>query len=114
MTDLKLNLKRIDPVKYALIIGLLMAFMAFIMIAIAMLFGSFLGQLGEPTELDTTGLGVILGGGIIMLFIAPAIYFIFGFIFGFIATSLLNFILKKTGGLPLNFEKTEVTISQNE
>ncbi|PQJ23221.1 hypothetical protein [Tenacibaculum sp. SG-28] len=114
MTDLKLNLKKIDPVRYALIIGLLMALMTFVIITIAMLFGSLFGPMLQATESDTSGFGMILGGGFIMLLIVPVVYFIFGFIFGFIATTVLNFILKKTGGLPLHFEKTEITTLQNQ
>ncbi|CAL2107690.1 conserved hypothetical protein [Tenacibaculum sp. 190524A02b] len=110
MNTLKLTLKKIDPVKYAIIIGIVMALMSFIMLGFVTLFGGLLGAMGATNDLGP--IASIVGGGIFALILFPIIYFIFGFIFGLIGTMLLNFILKKTGGLDIEFEKKGIDISK--
>ncbi|WP_299133559.1 hypothetical protein [uncultured Tenacibaculum sp.] len=107
MSKLKLKLKKIDPVKYALITGILMALMGFIVIGITTLFSTLIGA-GSG---DMGAFATIMGGGLLALIFIPVLYFIFGFIFGLIGTMLLNFVLKKIGGLPIDFEKTGTDIS---
>lgn len=109
MSNLKLKLKKIDPVKYAIITGITLALLSFIMMAIMLLFTSLIGF---GSGADAYGLGAMLGGGIFMIILAPIFYFVFGFIFGWIGTSILNFILKKTGGLDIEFEKAGINISE--
>ena len=112
MNNLKLKLKKVDAVKYGIITGATMALLVFIMLAIVFLFTSLLG-LGSALGAESgMGLGAIFGGGIFMLFLAPIMYFIFGFIFGWIGAMLLNFILKKTDGLNLEFEKNDLDINR--
>ncbi len=43
--------------------------------------------------------------------LGPILYFKFGFIFGWIGCLILNFILKKFGGLGLEFEKSGFEIT---
>ncbi len=108
MKNIKLKLKRVDPVKYAIIIGLLMALTTFIMMLIFMLLGSVIGGV-----MDEPGLAMIMGGGFVAVIIAPIFYGIFGFIFGLIGTALLNFILQKTDGLEMEFDGEGVDLSDH-
>ncbi|SEB42142.1 hypothetical protein SAMN04489761_0610 [Tenacibaculum sp. MAR_2009_124] len=111
MNKLKLKLTKIDPVKYALITASLMALIAFVMIGVITLFGSIFGALGAGASSELGPLAMIMGGGIFALILFPIIYFVFGFIIGIIGTMIFNFVLKKAGGLDLEFEKTGVEIS---
>jgi len=54
----------------------------------------------------------MLGGGIVGIIIMVIIAGVAVFIITLIACSLLNFILKKTGGIDIDFEKTGLEISQ--
>lgn len=101
MTNLKLKLTKIDPVKYALIAGTLLAVVMFIFLAFFLLLGSLFGASAG----GFAPFAAIAGGGIIMLILGPIFYFIFGFIFTLIAAFILNIILKKTDGLIIDFEK---------
>lgn len=97
---MKLKLKRIDPVKYGLLMGIIMALMTFIMFGIFMLFGGlFSAVAGEMGPM-----GAVLGGGLAMLIFGPIMYFVLGFIFGWIGTMIMNFVLKKIGGLEMDFD----------
>ncbi len=111
MSNLKLKLKRIDPVKYGIITGATMALLTFIMLTIAFLFTSLIG-LGLGSAGAGYGALGILGGGIVGVILGPIIYFIVGFIFGWLGTIILNFILSKTGGLDIEFEKTGLDIQR--
>ena len=57
--------------------------------------------------------GVLLGGGVFIILV-PIFYGVLVFIITLISSSLLNFILKKTGGLDIDFEKAGLDISQPE
>ncbi len=107
MSKIKLNLKRVDPVKYGIITGLLMALMSLIVIIPMFLFMSVAGASGMS---NGNGLAMF-GGGIAMLFV-PILYGIIGFIFGLIGTALMNFILSKTNGLDMEFDSDDMEISQ--
>ncbi|MCF6350107.1 MAG: hypothetical protein L3J23_03630 [Flavobacteriaceae bacterium] len=104
MSRIKLNLKRINPVKAGVINGLLMAVIALVALIPMFMFMSALGA---------TDNGLMFGGGITMLIFGPIIYGIIGFIFGLIGTVLLNFILDKTKGLDIEFESNNIEISQS-
>ena len=106
MSNLKLKLKKIDPVKYALITACVLALVSFVMILLMFLLSSLMG-LGAS---GTSAFGMIAGTGIIAVIVGPIIYFIVGFIFGLIGTYVLNFVLSKTGGLDLDFESTGLGI----
>ncbi|MGY0426094.1 MAG: hypothetical protein ACWIPI_04595 [Polaribacter sp.] len=107
MSNLKLQLKKIDATKYGIIIGSVMALLSFIILTVIFLFSTLFGLgMGMNSEFAT------FGGGLVMVILAPILYFIFGFIFGFISCLILNFILKKTDGLYLEFEKRGLEISQ--
>lgn len=108
MSRIKLNLKRVDPVKYGLVTGLLMALMALIVLIPMMLIMSAVGASGG---MEGAGMAMF-GGGIMMLIIGPIMYFIIGFLAGLIGTALMNFILSKTNGLDMEFESNDIEISQ--
>ncbi|TCK67992.1 hypothetical protein DFQ05_1776 [Winogradskyella wandonensis] len=100
---LKLKLKRVDPVKYAIIASLLTMLIMLIVFVPFMLLFSAIG-LGAATE-SFGAAGAIVGSGIFMIIFVPLIYGAIVFVITLIATALLNFILKKTGGLDVDFEK---------
>ena len=105
---LKLKLKRVDPVKYATIAAFLTALIMLVVFVPFMLLFSMIGA-GSASGL---GEGVaIFGGGIFVIILMPIIYGVMVFIITLISTSLLNWILKKTGGLDIDFEKTGLEIS---
>lgn len=104
---LTLRLKKIDPVKWATISGLLYAVLSLIVIVPMFL---FMSVIGASSGFGEAGMG-ILGGGVMMLFM-PIIYGIVGFIFGLIAALIFNFVLKKTNGLDMEFEKIGLSIDQ--
>lgn len=109
MNDIiKLKLKRVDPVKYAVIASILTICLMLITFVPFLLLASLVGA-GTGGAYEA---GAILGGGIVMIIILPIIYGIVVFILTLIATALLNYILKKTGGLELDFEKSGLDISQ--
>ncbi len=110
MSTLRLKLKRVDPIKYSIIAALLTIVLMLIILVPAMLIMSLVGA-GAATE-SFGAAGAILGGGLFMIILMPIIYGVFVFIITLISTALLNFILKKTGGLDLDFEKSGLDISQ--
>jgi hypothetical protein len=105
MARIKLNLKRIDPVKAGIIYGALMALLSLIIVLPFMLIFSAAGLSGQ------SGMGAMFGGGMAMLFV-PILYGIIGFVGGLIGTALLNFILSKTNGLDVEFDGKDMEISQ--
>lgn len=104
---LKLKLKRVDPVKYAIIATLTYLAIILLVFVPLMLIGSAVGA----TQ-DLAGGLAVLGGGIFALVIIMVFYGVVIFIMTLLASLLLNYILKKTGGLPLEFENTEIDITQ--
>ncbi|WP_299115918.1 hypothetical protein [uncultured Winogradskyella sp.] len=55
---------------------------------------------------ESIGAGAaLIGGGIIGMIFGIIVYGVIIFVVTLIATSLLNFVLKKTGGLDIDFEK---------
>ena len=112
---LKLKLKRIDPVKYALIASILTVLIMLIVFVPMMLLFSAIG-LGAASSEYESGAGVfgaLLGGGVFIILV-PIFYGVLVFIITLISSSLLNFILKKTGGLDIDFEKAGLDVSQPE
>ncbi len=107
MNIFTLKLKKIDPIKWATIAGLLYAAISLVIVVPFILFFSAIG-LSEFDEFSS-GFG-LLGGGIMILFL-PILYGLIGFVFGLIGALIFNFILKKTGGLDMDFEKTGLDIS---
>ena len=109
MSTLRLKLKRVDPVKYATISALLTGLLMLIIFVPFMLLFSLIGA-GAG---DSFGAGAaIFGGGIFMIILIPIVYAVVVFILTLIMTSLLNFILKKTGGLDIDFEKAGLDINR--
>ena len=108
MSTLKLRLKRIDPVKYAIITAVLTALLSLIILVPFTLFFSAIGAAAS----DLGGGAAIFGGGIFMVIFVPIVYGVIGFIVGLISTMLLNFVLRKTGGLDIDFEKVGMDLNQ--
>ena len=106
---LKLKLKRVDPVKYATIAALLTALIMLIVFVPFFLLFSIAGA-GAASGFGEGA--AIFGGSIFIIILMPIIYGVMVFILTLISTALLNFILKKTGGLDIDFEKTGLEISQ--
>ncbi len=107
---LKLKLKKIDALKYATIAAIIAVIITLIIFIPFLLIFSVLGFAANDS-----GLGAILGGGVFAIIFIPIFYGIGAFIFTYIITLITNFILKKTGGLTLDFEKTEIdTASTNK
>ncbi|MCD2258423.1 hypothetical protein [Psychroserpens luteolus] len=107
INTLKLKLKRIDPVKYAVVVTLVYLLILLIIYVPFLLLGSLIGGSN-----DLAAGAAMLGGGILGIIFMLVIAGIFVFIITIIACSLLNFILKKTGGIDIDFEKTGLEISQ--
>ncbi|WP_075342259.1 hypothetical protein [Tenacibaculum agarivorans] len=101
MSNLKLKLKKIDPVKAGIVHGALLGLFGLVIAGFAMLFGSIFGAASGEMGV----FGAVLGGGIFAVIFIPIFYFIVGFIAGLIGTMLLNFVLKKTDGMIIDFEK---------
>ncbi|MGB3606087.1 MAG: hypothetical protein WA775_10235 [Psychroserpens sp.] len=106
---LKLKLKRIDPVKYATVASLLTMLVLLIIFVPFMLLFSLAG-LGASSGFGQGA--AIFGGSVFVIILLPIIYGVMVFVITLISTSLLNFILKKTGGIEIDFEKTGLEISQ--
>lgn len=106
---LKLKLKRVDPVKYATIATLTYLAIILLIFVPFMLLASAIG-----VTQDVAGGFAILGGGLFAIIFIMIFYGVIIFIITLLAAFLLNFILKKTGGLPLEFEQTQSGLqSQN-
>jgi len=104
---IKLKLKRIDPVKYATISAFITVLLMLIIFVPIMLLFSVAG-LGAS---DFGSGAAIFGGGIIAIIFVPILYGVLVFIVTLIAAYIMNFALKKTGGLEVDFEKTGLDIS---
>lgn len=105
---LKLKLKRVDPVKYATIAAILTGLIMLIVFVPFTLLFSLVGA-GSTSSFGEGA--AIFGGSIVLIILMPIIYAVIVFIITLISTSLLNWILKKTGGLDIDFEKTGLEIS---
>jgi hypothetical protein len=106
---LKLKLKRVDPVKYATIATLTYLAIILLIFVPFMLLASAIG-----VTQDVAGGFAILGGGLFAIIFIMIFYGVIIFIITLLAAFLLNFILKKTGGLPLEFEQNHSGLqSQN-
>ncbi len=105
MARIKLNLKRIDPVKAGIIQGAILALISLVIVIPTLLIFSVVGLSGSGNGFSA------FGGGIAMLFI-PIIYGIVGFVAGLVSTALLNFVLSKTNGLDVEFDGKDMEISQ--
>lgn len=109
---LKVKLKRVDPVKYALISAILTVVIMLIVFVPFMLLFSAIGA-GAASE-SMGAAGAVFGGGIAMVIFVPLIYGVLVFILTLIMTALLNYILKRTGGLDIDFEKVGLDLSSQD
>ena len=108
MKNIKLTLKKIDPIKWATIAAILYAVIALIVVVPMFLIFS---TLGAASAFEDAGVGFgFFGGGLALLFI-PIIYGVLGFIFGLIGALVLNFVLKKVNGLDMDFETAGLEVT---
>jgi len=107
MSTLKLKLKRVDPVKYATVTT---AVTLCIMIVVFLPFMLIFSAIGASSDLG--GGAALLGGGIIGMLFGIVIYGVIIFVATLIGSMVLNFVLKKTNGLDLEFEKSDLDIAQ--
>ena len=107
MSTLKLKLKKIDPVKYATIATLVTLCIMLITFVPFMLFFSAVGA----TQ-DLGGGMAVLGGGLFGMIFGMIFYGIVVFVLTLIAAYILNYVLNKTGGLDIEFDATEMSVSQ--
>ncbi|MDA0177734.1 MULTISPECIES: hypothetical protein [Mesoflavibacter] len=103
-----LKLMRVDPVKYATIAAVATALIMLVIFVPMMLLFSAIGVASD----DLGSGAAIFGGGLFITILAPIFYGVLVFIITLITTAILNFILKKTGGLDIDFEKVGLGISQ--
>jgi len=106
MNNYILILKKIDALKCAKIAGTVAAILSLLTVMVGVLFSSILGLKGD-LEIAT-----IFGGSLLMILIAPFLYYLFSFIIVWICVSIFNFILKKSKGIEIEFEKKDDFINQ--
>jgi heme/copper-type cytochrome/quinol oxidase subunit 4 len=107
MNSIKLNLRKIDPIKWGIISGILYAVISLIVVVPLFLIMSAVG-VEDLAQNDFPA----AFAGVGLLFI-PIIYGVIGFILGILITALLNVILSKTGGLDMEFNTDNVNISNS-
>ncbi|WP_299126572.1 hypothetical protein [uncultured Winogradskyella sp.] len=105
---IKLKLKRVDPVKYAIVATLTYLAILLLIFVPVMLIASAVGM----TQ-DAVGGFAIMGGGIFVIIFAMIFYGAIIFVVTLLASMLLNFILKKTGGIPIEFEGHDLELQNN-
>jgi len=106
MNNYKLILKKIDALKCAKIAGAVATLLSLFFVIIGVFFSSLLGLNGD-LEIIT-----IFGGGLLIILIAPILSYLFSFIFIWIGVSIFNFILNKSKGIEIEFEKKDDFINQ--
>lgn len=92
---MKVQIKKIDPMRAAIISAAL--YSIFAVIAFVFMLGAALFARGGPSIM-----------GLIMAFIMPLIYIITGFVGGLVGAFVYNFIIRWTGGILLTLELEEV------
>jgi len=104
MKDITLTLKRIDPVKWGIIIGAVYAILSLIIVIPVFL---FMSMVGAASGFEGSGVAMgLLGSGVFMLFV-PVIYGVLGFLIGLLGAVVFNFVLKQTKGLEMTYETAE-------
>ena len=116
-----LILKRIDPVKYAIISGILHTIFGLVFIPISFLIPYFMGindlginDLGinyphPPNPFDFLSLGIMK-----TIILVPIFYGVFGFIFVLIGTFIFNWLLKLIKGLHIDVENFDIQIQKHD
>lgn len=97
----RLEVKRLDPVRTANILGLVQAA---IMLAFVLLLAPFLLialMIGVSQDAEAL-VGII--PMFVLIVVYPIVGLIFGWIGGFLAAAVYNFVIRFTGGLILEFE----------
>lgn len=101
----ELNLKSVDVVKLALVVGVLYLIVSFIVLLLIFLVvgGAFAPFAFAP--FGGEGLLAFSGLGFLLVIVGPIFYFILTFVIMLIVGLLLNLSLSITGGLPLRFKE---------
>jgi len=99
------TLKRIAPLQFGKIMGVLYALMGLIILpffAIFALVGVFTQSASENA--GAAGAVAIGGGMLLMAVLIPVMYGVFGFVFGALSAALYNVIARWIGGIEVEVE----------
>ena len=100
------EIKRIDPMSYAKITGIVMAAIGLLMAFFFLLFGGLFASMSSGTS---SGFGMA-GAGIASIIIFPIMYGILGFISGLVGAIIYNAVAGTIGGVKIQFEDDEEEI----
>ena len=90
-------LKRIEPISFAKIAGILYACIGIIAGLFMWMFSGLMSGIGGP---DAAMFTSMFGIGSIIIF--PILYGIIGFLFGFVAAALYNVVADRIGGIEVD------------
>jgi hypothetical protein len=93
------RLRHVNPIQFALIVGLLYAIIGLIVAVCWLPFAAVVGSIGSSAHYVGAGLGILA------LIVFPVGYFIATFIFGLITAALYNLIASWTGGFEVTLEQ---------
>lgn len=94
---MKKRLKRIDPLKAGIVLGILYALLSLILVPIFLLVGFFGAR-------NAGGNGVAILGSAAMVIFLPVFYSVAGFLGGVIGAFFYNLVAGWTGGLEFEVE----------
>ncbi len=97
-------LRRIDPLSFAKVYGVVAAAVAFVFSLPAGCVMTMVGSLSD--ELGGTGFGSSLG--LFMIILYPLLGLVAGFIGGFIMAWVYNLVAGRIGGVELEFEEDDL------
>lgn len=95
-------LRRIDPLSFAKVYGVVVAAVAFVFSLPAGCMVSMFGSLSSEYGGSEFGAGL----GLFMLIVYPIMGLIFGFIGGFVMAWVYNLVAGRIGGIELEFEES--------
>lgn len=100
---MKRTLKRVAPLQFGKIIGLLYGLISLLFapfVLLASIFGSLMSehaQQGPPTV-------VLIGAGLVLCAVIPIFYAAMGFVIGIIGAAIYNFLARMVGGIEFEVE----------
>jgi len=93
------RLRAINPIQFALVMGLLYAILGLIFAVIWLPFGALMSAIPGAGRMMGAGLGVAA------LILFPIFYFVLMFVFGLITAALYNLVAAWTGGIEVTLEQ---------
>ena len=99
------RLKRIAPLQFGKIMGVLYGLMGLIFLPFFAIF-ALIGVFAQSASEDAGAAGALaMGGGmLLMAVLMPVMYGVFGFIFGALSAALYNVIARWIGGIEVEVE----------